>query len=240
MMINLCETVGFKISVVIPTLQEGKYVGKLLSRLSRIDPHLEIVVVDGGSTDETVSIAKKFAKKVYVINERGIGKARNYGAYKSSGEIIIFMDADIDPPPDFLKKILLVFSEKKVVGATCNIMPKNPSPSEHAFFRFYNLLLRLFAYFKPHSRGEFLAVRREAFFRVGGFDESLPCLEDHELVFRLSKIGKFVFLNDLTVYESMRRFRRVGFIKVLKLWISNYISLFLFHKTISKSWEPVR
>lgn len=231
---------GLKVSIVIPTLQEGKYIGELLSRLSKVNSHLEIIVVDGGSTDETVSIARKFTNKVYVLKERGIGKARNYGACRSSGEIIVFMDADIDPPLNFLKKILSVFNEKNVVGATCNIMPKNPSPSEHAFFRFYNLLLRLFSHFKPHSRGEFLAVRRNAFFRAGGFDEKLPCLEDHELVFRLSKIGKFVFLNDLIVYESMRRFRRVGFLRVLKLWISNYISLFLFHKTISKSWEPVR
>ncbi len=229
-----------KVSVVIPTLQEGKYIGKLLSRLSKINPRLEIIVIDGGSTDETVSIAKKLADKVYVLRERGIGKARNYGAYKSNGEIIVFMDADIDPPPNFLKKIISVFNKKNVVGATCNIMPKNPSPFEYAFFRFYNLLLRLFAHFKPHSRGEFLVVRRNAFFKVGGFNEHLPCLEDHELVFRLSKIGKFIFLNDLIVYESMRRFRRMGFLKVLKLWISNYISLVLIHKTISRSWEPVR
>jgi len=239
-MIIMCKMDGPKVSVVIPTFQEGRYIGELLSKLSKINPHLELVVVDGGSTDETISVAKKFTNKVYVLNKRGIGRARNYGAYKSSGEIIVFMDADVDPPRNFLKKILSVFNEKSVVGATCNIMPKNPNPFEYAFFRFYNLLLRLFTYFKPHSRGEFLAVRREAFVRAGGFNESLPCLEDHELVFRLSKIGKFIFLNDLIVYESMRRFRRMGFLKVLKLWISNYISLFLFHKTISKSWEPVR
>lgn len=229
-----------KVSVVIPTLQEGKYIGDLLSRLSKVNPPLEIVVVDGGSTDETVSIARKFTSKVYVLKERGIGRARNYGAHRSSGEIIVFMDADIHPPPNFLKKILSAFKKKEIVGATCRIMPKTPRLLEHAFFHFYNLLLRLFAHFKPHSRGEFLAVKREAFIRVGGFDESLPCLEDHELVFRLSKIGRFIFLNDLVVYESMRRFRRMGFLKVLKLWISNYLSLFLFHKTISRSWDPVR
>ncbi|MEM2719109.1 MAG: hypothetical protein QXJ13_07755, partial [Candidatus Bathyarchaeia archaeon] len=113
-------------------------------------------------------------------------------------------------------------------------------PSLIAFFLFYNLLLRLLSHVKPHSRGEFLAVRREAFLKIGGFDERLPCLEDHELAFRLSKVGRILFLSDLTVYESMRRFKRIGFLGVLKLWISNYISLILFNRTLSESWEPIR
>ena len=103
-MIIMCKMDGPKVSVVIPTFQEGRYIGELLSKLSKINPHLELVVVDGGSTDETISVAKKFTNKVYVLNKRGIGRARNYGAYKSSGEIIVFMDADVDPPRNFLKK----------------------------------------------------------------------------------------------------------------------------------------
>ncbi len=225
---------------MIPTFQEGKYISELLSKLIKADPDLEIIVVDGGSADETVKAAKAFTDKVYVLNKRGIGRARNYGAYRASGEIVIFMDADVEPPPEFIEKVASAFMEKNVVGATCNIMPKKPKILEHAFFHIYNLLLRLLTHFKPHSRGEFLAVRRKAFLRIGGFDEKLPCLEDHDLAFRISKVGRFIFINNLTVYESMRRFRRMGFLNVLKLWISNYISLLLFHRTISKSWEPVR
>jgi len=229
-----------RVSIVIPTLQEEDYIGKLLFKLAAIDQNLELVVVDGGSTDRTVEIARKFTEKVYVLNERGIGKARNYGAYKATGDIVVFMDADVEPPPDFLKKVLMVFSRDDVVGATCNIMPKNPLIHEVFFFRLYNLLLYVLSYFKPHSRGEFLAVKREVFLKVRGFNEKLPCIEDHDLALRLSKVGRVVFLKNLTVYESMRRFRKKGFFSVLKMWISNYISLILFNRTITKSWEPVR
>ncbi|MEM2341591.1 MAG: glycosyltransferase [Candidatus Bathyarchaeia archaeon] len=236
----MSERNSLRISVVIPTLQESEYIGDMLSDLVKSSKDLEIIVVDGGSTDGTVDIAKRFTDKVYILDKRGIGRARNYGASKANGDILIFMDADIKFPIDFAEKIILAFRDKNVIGVICNIMPLDPSPFEEAFFRFYNFLLHLFTYFKPHSQGKFFAVRREAFLKVGGFNENLPCIEDHDLALRLSKIGRIVFLSDLTVYESMRRFKRMGFLRVLKMWISNYISYLLFNRTISKSWEPIR
>jgi glycosyltransferase involved in cell wall biosynthesis len=229
-----------KVSIIIPTYQEGKYVKTILAKLVSINSSLEVIVVDGGSTDETVKTAKNFTDKVYEINQRGIAKARNYGAYKSNGEILVFLDADVDPPLDFIERILREFRDRMIVGLTCKIMPKQPRTFELMFFIFYNGLLRFCSLFKPHSRGEFLAVRRQYFLKLGGFDERLPCLEDHEFTFRLSKLGKFAFVYDLVVYESMRRFRKSGLLKVLKEWVINYISLILFQKTISKVWNPVR
>ncbi|MEM1514954.1 MAG: glycosyltransferase, partial [Candidatus Bathyarchaeia archaeon] len=200
----------------------------------------EVIVVDGGSADRTVEIARNFTEKVYILGERGIGRARNHGASKATGDIIIFMDADADPPPDFIKKVISAFKRRHIIGVTCNIMPKDARPHELVFFKLYNLALFILSFFKPHSRGVFLAVRRDAFMRVGGFNEKLPCVEDHELVFRLSKINRVVFLRDLVIYESMRRFRKMGFLKVLKSWTVNYAWLVIFGRTVSRSWEPVR
>ncbi|MCW4020197.1 MAG: glycosyltransferase, partial [Candidatus Bathyarchaeota archaeon] len=227
-------------SVIIPTYKEGKYISGLLSRLVKADCPPEIIVVDSGSSDETVKTAKRFTDKVYEINERGIAKARNYGAYRAKGDILVFLDADVTPPSDFAEKTLKTFQDGGVVGATCNIMPTNPRISELIFFIFYNRLIRFCASFQPHSRGEFVAVRRVAFLRVGGFDESLPCLEDHDLAFRISKLGRFVFIPDLLFRESMRRIRKLGLRNVLKMWIGNYLFFVLFGRTISKIWEPVR
>ncbi|MEM2455476.1 MAG: glycosyltransferase [Candidatus Bathyarchaeia archaeon] len=229
-----------KVSVVIPTLQEEKYIGRLLSKIVAINPCLEIIVVDGGSADKTVDISRKFTEKVYVLRERGIGKARNYGAYRASGDIIIFMDADADPQPDFIEKVVSAFKKDNVVGLTCNIMPKDPFPHEQAFFKLYNFLLFLLSLFKPHSRGVFFAARRNVLLKIGGFNERLPCGEDHEIAFRLSKVGRVIFLRNLVVYESMRRFRKMGFFRVLKLWTRDYIFLLLFNRVISRSWEPTR
>ena len=229
-----------RISVVIPTFQEGRYLTKVLSRMAETKPPIEIVVVDSGSQDNTVEIARQFTDKVYSIRERGISKAKNHGAQQASGDILVFLDADVKPPKDFVEKVLEVFNDITVVGATCHIVPEHPNLSETVFFQFYNLLIRMCSKFEPHSRGEFLAVKKKSFLTVGGFDETMPCLEDHELAHRLSKLGKFVFIKDLVVYESLRRFRKLGFFKVVGTWITDYISFMLRGKPISKVWSPVR
>jgi len=228
------------ISVIIPAFQEEKCIAAILSKLVNIRPSIEIIVVDGGSEDKTVEIAKRFTDNVYRIQERGISKARNYGAKRASGDILVFLDADVDLPSNFVEKVVKTFNNAMVVGATCYIMPAQFRFTENAFFHFYNLLIRLCSNFRPHSRGEFFAVKRSKFLRVNGFDERMPCLEDHDLAYRLSKQGKFVFIKGLTVYESLRRFRKLGLFKVVGTWVMDYLSFMLRRKTISRVWQPVR
>ncbi len=228
------------LSVIIPTYQEEKYIARTLSRLVNIKPSIEIVVVDGGSKDNTVNIAEKFTDKVYQIQRRGISRAKNHGAKQAGGNILVFLDADVYSPPNFVEKVLETFNNPTVVGATCHIMPTQSRLSEFAFFQVYNFLIKLCTKFKPHSRGEFLAVRKNDFLKVNGFDENMPCLEDHELAHRLSKRGKFMFIGDLTVHESMRRFRKLGFSKVLGTWFTDYLFFVFRGKPLSGFWQPVR
>jgi glycosyltransferase involved in cell wall biosynthesis len=234
------ENEPVRVSVVVPTFQEGRYIGGLLSKLSAASPGLEAIVVDGGSTDGTVEVAKRFTDKVFVVNKRGIAVAKNFGGRVARGEVIVYMDTDVSPPADFAAKTLRAFEDGRVVGATCNIMPLNPRVSEFAFFVFYNKLLQFMSKIMPHARGEFLAVRRSAFIKVGGYDESLPCIEDHDFALRVSRLGRFRFVSDLCVYESMRRFRRSGLLSVLRTWTTDYVSYVLFRRTVSKVWVPVR
>lgn len=229
-----------KVSVIVPVLHEEAYVAHVLSRLNEVRPPVETIVVDGGSRDRTVDVAKQFTGKVYRINRRGISTGRNYGARKASGQVLVFLDADVTVPLDFVKSVLKTFEDAAVVGATCNIMPRRFRPGVVAFFLFYNKLIQACANFKPHSRGEFFAVRRRAFVKLKGFDESMPCLEDHEFAYRLSKLGKFVFIKDLTVYESLRRFRKLGFWRVMATWLLDYVSFLLRGKPMSVAWQPVR
>lgn len=228
------------VSVVIPTFQEEKHIAATLSRLANVKSLTEIIVADGGSKDKTVEIARQFTDKVYVLRERGIAKARNYGARRACGDVLVFLDADVIPPVDFLEKVVETFSDPTVVGATCSIMPMQPRFHEKIFFHFHSSLTRILAKFKPHSRGEFFVVRRNAFLKANGFNEDLPCSEDHELAFRLSKRGRFVFIKSLTVYESLRRFRKLGFLTVVGIWLANYLSFVMRGKNVSKVWRPVR
>ena len=229
-----------KISVIIPTLQEENYIEEILLRLRKVKPAVDVVVVDGGSRDKTVELAKRFANKVYQTRKRGIASGRNYGAKEASGDILVFIDTDVTFPPDFSEKVLDVFNDPSVVGATCNIMPLQSQPSATTFFKVYNMMLRFSIRFKPHSRGEFFAVRKSAFNAAKGFDESMPCLEDHDLANRLSRLGRFVFISDLTVYESLRRFRKLGFWRVIFTWFVDYVSFMFRGKPISQTWKPVR
>jgi len=229
-----------RISVVIPTFQEGRYLANVLSRVAEVKPFIEIIVVDSGSQDNTVETARQFTDKVCLIRERGISKAKNHGAQRASGGILVFLDADVKLPADFAEKVLKAFNDAAVVGATCHIVPEHPNLSEAIFFQFYNLLIRICSKFKPHSRGEFLAVKKKSFLDIGEFNETMPCLEDHELAQRLSKLGKFVFIKDLLVYESLRRFRKLGFFRVVGTWMTDYISFMLRGKPISRVWSPVR
>ena len=229
------------VSIIVPTFQEGEYITNTMLNLRKAakDFPIEIIVVDGGSVDDTVEKAKNFTNKVYRIG-RGIAKARNFGAKHSNGDILLFMDADVILPNGFAEKLVETFRNPKVVGATCNIMPLKPNFSEKIFFYFYNGLLRFISRFKPHSRGEFLAVRKSAFFAINGFNENLPCIEDHDLAIRLSKIGKFVYIKDLTVFESMRRFRKLGFPRVIYTWFIDYLFYTIRKKPVSKEWKAIR
>ena len=229
-----------RISVIIPTLQEQNYIEDILSRLSKVKPNVEVIVVDGGSKDKTVEVARRLINKVYQISKRGIAAGRNYGATKANGDILVFLDTDVTFPATFPEKILQTFSVSTVVGATCSIMPLQHQLGTTAFFKLYNLIIRTTTKFKPHSRGEFFAVRKTAFQKAKGFDETMPCLEDHDLAHRLSKFGKFFFISDLTVYESSRRFKKLGFREVVGTWIIDYIFFMLRGRPLSPEWKPIR
>ncbi len=229
-----------KISVIVPTLQEENYIEAALSRLSKVKPSVEVIVVDGGSQDKTMEFAKRYTDKVYQNRKRRISVGRNYGAQKANGDILVFLDADVTFPLKFTEKVLETFKDPTVVGATCNILPLKRQPRATTFFSVYNRIIRVCTKFNPHSRGEFFAVRKRAFQALKGFDESMPCLEDHDLANRLSKLGRFVFISDLTVYESMRRFRKLGFWHVIGTWLMDYISFVLRGKPVSPLWKPIR
>jgi len=228
------------VSVIIPTLEEEAYIEKTLSSLQRVATPIEVIVVDGGSRDKTVEIAMRFTDKVYSIRKRGISAGRNYGAKHAEGDILVFLDADIIFPLDFVEKTQKVFEDPKVVGATCNIMPSRFRLGVTLFFYLYNKLLKVFTRIKPHSRGEFFVVRKSSFQRVKGFDENMPCLEDHDLANRLSKLGRFVFIPDLTMYESLRRIQKLGFWRVIGTWFIDYVFFTLRGKPVSRVWHPVR
>jgi glycosyltransferase involved in cell wall biosynthesis len=234
------------ISVIIPTLHEERYIEKTLASLFRFKPEIEIIIVDGDSKDKTVEVASRYADRVLSVTSRGIAKAKNLGAKHAKGDVLIFIDADVLVPNSFLQKVTKVFEDQSIVAATCKIMPVKPRTLEFIYFSLLNLSIRFSIQalaktkFKLGSRGEFIAVRKSEFEKVGGFNEKIACLEDFDFTFRLFKFRKFTFIQDLVVYESLRRIRKRGLFKMLRIWTTNYVAYQTYGLPKSRVWEVVR
>jgi len=94
--------------------------------------------------------------------------------------------------------------------------------------------------FKLGFRGEFIAVRRNEFLKVGGFNETIACLEDVDITFRLFEFRKFAYIEKMVVYESLRRIRKRGLFNIIKLWATEYIVYLVHGLPKSRVWEVAR
>ncbi|MFB0514167.1 MAG: glycosyltransferase [Candidatus Bathyarchaeia archaeon] len=236
-----------KISIIIPTFKEAKYINQTLNSIEKLNGNIEVILVETVSEETKIleNVVKKYeGVQLYKIKERGIAKAKNCGAQKAHGNILLFLDADVFVTREVVKQVSQVFKDPSVIGATCNNYPVKPKFSELLFFKFYNTLIRLVLSLPPiklkHSRGEFIAVRKAHFEKVRGFDERLVCMEDADLAHQLSMLGKFVFIKDLVVYESMRRIRKLGLFRTSILWFKNWLFYVIKSDVVAKEWKPVR
>jgi glycosyltransferase involved in cell wall biosynthesis len=242
------------ISIIIPTYQEEEYVKETLVHLARAKSFAaskgiesEIFVIDSGH-DKTFELAKPITDKVFRFRGRGVSKARNFGASKASGDILLFIDADVIVPTDLLEEVMRTFKNKAIVAAISRVQPRrfgshSLSASKKLFYLLddafvkncvkHKLLLRFY------NRGDVLAVDRDSFFKTSGFNEKLATMEITELILKLSDMGKIALLKT-TVYESVRRLKRWGVLKSYLLWWRYYASYWLSRRSFSGTYEVVR
>ncbi len=206
-----------KISIIVPTLNEEKLIASTLKNVLRVAPEAEIIVVDGGSRDNTVKIARGYAK---VLVEHGnVGFARNTGAKMSEGDILVFLDADTTITRQFIDEVLKTFNNPNVVGAGGLILPQYINQFEEAVFYFFNLLIMAsFVIGRPKLAGTCVAYKRKPFLEVDGFDISMAASEDLELCKKISKKGKIAFFRHVIVRTSRRRLKQLGLFKLILDW----------------------
>ena len=239
------------VSVIIPTLQEEKLIEGTLAQFTpdlknRFD--LEVIVSDNGSTDGTLSLARRYADTVVEKDERSVQNisiGRNIGARAARGDILIFINADtrIQHIERFLAVMTGTISAPGVTGATCSVgvYPEEERLSDRLFHGFYNWYFHVLNVLgMGMGRGECHVVQRSTFSRVGGYDEKIAAGEDYELFLRLRRLGNVVFLSDLRVNESPRRYRKYGYFRISILWFLNAVSVFVFRRSLHKEWEAVR
>jgi glycosyltransferase involved in cell wall biosynthesis len=230
-----------KVSIIVPTLNEEKYVEKTLLSIKAqsIKAPYEIIVSDGASKDNTVKIAKKYANKIVICKKRGPAVGRNLGAKYSKGKFLIFVDADTILLPNTISEILKLLNKKDVVLATCPILPSEYKIRNHFLFWFYDqFLLTSLKTKKPQVPGIIMGVKRENFFRIGGFNEKKNIMEDFDFSERIAKIGKVGITNATFVLTSSRRIEKWSKAKNVKSLVSYFVYLFT-GKGIGK-YEPVR
>lgn len=240
-----------KYSIIIPTLNEEKLLPSLLESLDDVKRmnhrSVEIVVSDGGSSDKTLEIAKKFSDKLLVHTNgdvRTISSGRARGAEESTGDILIFINADVRFDLD---KLLDIVEEKflpnnyTALATKVKVFPEEEGRSDkymanflNAYFRFLNTLGM------GMGRGECQVIRRTTYNKVGGYRKDLGAGEDFELFTRVRREGKVLFINDFVVYESPRRYHKWGYLKILIAWFLNSSASLIFKKSFYKSWDLVR
>jgi glycosyltransferase involved in cell wall biosynthesis len=231
-----------EISVVVPALNEEKYIKYLFDGLSRqIFKNFEVIVVDGNSSDRTRDIAKKNHAKVIIEKKRGIGLARNAGARIARGRIIVFIDADTKPSPMLLDSYHTGM-EHDVVAATGPILPLEDAKKTISLgYRFVStLFVRLTINIgRPALVGSNFAVQKKAFNRVHGFDKRFMTYEDWDLSARMKKLGRMLYIDDALVYTSVRRVQQWGVFGYFMFYVGNFFR-YHFLKMPNKRYEQIR
>jgi len=240
-----------RISIIIPTLQEGTVLRRTLEQFTdelRRRFNFEIIISDGGSTDGTLAIARTYGDIVLEHDptaRQNISSGRNRGAAVARGDILFFLNADvvIEDTKRFFPLMVETVRQSEISAATCNV---NIYPEESNFrdWIFHNCFNGYFWFLNlvgmGMGRGECHVIRKNVFETVGGYNESMAAGEDYDLFLRIEKIGKIKFVRSLTVFESPRRFRKYGYCWISFLWFVNALSVFLFRKSVVDEWKPVR
>ena len=241
-----------KFSLIITALNEEKLIGRLLSQISDCELknkfNYEIIVSDGGSGDRTVPISLLYADKITIHTSQrpqNISIGKNAGAALAKGDILIFLAADIifKNFPGFMETAEKVFEDSNYAAFTCDvrIAPWEEIASDKIFLRFYNRYFRFLNLAGiGMGRGECHAVRKNIYDRLNGSNTDFAAGEDFDLFMRIRRIGKVFHSPENIVYESPRRYRQKGHIRVFFSWLHNSIWVIFARRSRFAVWKEVR
>lgn len=205
------------ISFVVPAYNEEALIGRTLAALNSAaqsagEPY-EIVVADDASTDRTADIARNHSAQVVSVNLRQIAGTRNAGARKTTGEKLIFVDADTLVSADVVRAAIDAMN-RGAAGGGCAVRFDGRIPRYAELVS--PMMIRLFRA-TGFACGCFLFCTRQAFDASGGFDETLFASEEIAMSRALKRQGRFVVLRE-SVTSSGRKLRMYSGREVLRLF----------------------
>jgi len=234
-MISAEENQTICLSIIIPTLNEENSISQTLSEVTRIAEPIEVIVVDGGSRDETARVVRAYGLR-FIESERGRGAQMHTGVCAAQGPVLWFLHADTIPPPDAVNHIAEALRDPSVVGGNFGVRFDSQRFSAHCLAWFYRQLRTVGLCYGDSA----IFVKREAYERSGGF-KSLPIFEDLDFLRRLKRTGRFVNVS-ARVITSGRRFEGGRFVRTLMRWIALQLLYWLGvnPSRLARLYAPVR
>ncbi|MGB3225343.1 MAG: TIGR04283 family arsenosugar biosynthesis glycosyltransferase [Desulforhopalus sp.] len=194
------------ISIIIPTLNEEQVLSKTLASLQNKN-NLEVIVVDGGSSDSTLALARKTDCRIF-SGPKGRSRQMNKGAAEARGEILLFLHADTLLPDNFPELIQDAVRQPDFVAGAFSLAIDSPRKSLLGIAWFANLRSRLLHL--PYG-DQALFITSSLFEILGGFPE-MEIMEDFIFMQKIKKKGKVIILSECAL-TSARRWHNMGIIR---------------------------
>ena len=229
-----------KFSVVVPAYNEEKLLPETLRAIRRAatDLNCEIAVVDNESTDKTPEIARDFGARVFSESEHNIARVRNTGAQNSTGDVLVFVDADTIIHESLFQTIARRMTDEQCFGGAVAV---EYGEFERKWMRYYLYGWKFWEKFFNMKQGAAQFCRREIFEELGGYDTGIYVGEDIEFYWRMTKFarargGHLFFIKEPKVKTSARRLDKIPFLKTFVLMNPIYIRLLWRKKAFWKFW----
>lgn len=230
-----------RFSIVIPTLNEEKFLPKLLTSLTRQTvKSFEVIVVDGHSKDKTVEKAKQYSSKIPLriieCDTAGVSKQRNIGVKAAKADWLVLIDADSVLLSNFIERIGKYIDRTRVKFFTTWLKADRDDPV-HAIAAFVvnssieaGILVK-----QPWAPGPLTIVQKDVFNMVGGYDESVTYGEDHEIGVAIQKKGiALKMLREVLYVYSFRRFRKEKTLEILNRTLLSTLAVVFTKKGLKK------
>lgn len=219
-----------KISIIIPTLNESKHIKTTLAS-TQLSTNVEVIVVDGGSEDNTVDIAQSTGVKV-IVGYQNRACQMNAGAMNATGDILLFLHADTLLPTDFDAMIRTALQQPGIVAGAFSLRIN----ATHTGLRLVEWGVKWRSKWLQMPYGDQgIFITKEVFNYIGGFPE-LPIMEDFQLIRDLKRLGKITFI-PVPVITSPRRWLKKG---ILQTTLINQVVIIAYFLGVSpqriRSW----